>query len=192
MQVIDGRDDQASDAENPHRLMLELVETYSLSVKHVPNGTATAHTLQPASQVDTTELAVSTHDPRPVCLLISTQILTGVTGSLGAHVLVQILSRTSLRVVALVRASSDAEALERLKANLGKRKLLRHYEVCQDRVMARASDLTKEHLGLGDEDYNYCLQSAIAIVHVGYVLISQSKLLTVYAQYRLLGQSTSL
>ncbi|KIP01884.1 hypothetical protein PHLGIDRAFT_16917 [Phlebiopsis gigantea 11061_1 CR5-6] len=153
IQVLDGDEDYldpASTTEGRHRLMLELVEAYN--VKTTSLGAETASKFQYSPTADTAGAV----------------ILTGVTGSLGVHVLAQILVRTHLRVIALVRASSNAEALERVKTNLAKRKLLKYYYRHQERVEAFASDLRHERLGLADATYGVCLESAVAVVHIAW------------------------
>lgn len=88
------------------------------------------------------------------------------TGSLGAHVLTQILSHTNLRLIALVRARSDAHALERLVQNLRSRELIVHLQSKRERVKVVAAELTKERLGLEGSLYEDLLQDTVAVVHV--------------------------
>lgn len=88
------------------------------------------------------------------------------TGSLGAHVLTQILSRTNLRLIALVRARSDAHALQRLVHNLQSRELMTHLQSNRARVKVVASELTKERFGLEGVVYEGLLRDTVAVVHV--------------------------
>lgn len=88
------------------------------------------------------------------------------TGSLGAHVLTQILSRTNLRLVALVRARSDTHALERLVHNLQSRELTTNFQSNRARIKVVASELTKERLGLEGAVYEDLIRHTVAVVHV--------------------------
>ena len=145
-------------------MMLQLVEAYS--VKVAPD--AAADTLKPHYNVTADKIGevVSALDSQVLLDLTINQILTGATGSLGIHVLAQLLARTHLRVVALVRASSDAEALERVQTNFERRELLNCYGPHRERVRVFAADLRDKKLGLSDAIYDACLQSAVAVVHV--------------------------
>jgi hypothetical protein len=96
------------------------------------------------------------------------QVLTGATGSLGAHILVHFLTRTLLCVVVLVRASDDKQAMQRLLANLRSRQLTDNVDVGRLKVVA--SDLSKERLGLNQEIYTELVCRTVHIVHVSLFL----------------------
>ena len=98
--------------------------------------------------------------------LAVTQVLTGCTGSLGVHLLAQFLIRTEMRIVALVRAEDDAEAVNRLKENLRHRKLSSLIKSHWYRVQAFACDLAKKYLGLEDSVYHDLIANAVTVVHV--------------------------
>ena len=72
--------------------------------------------------------------------------LTGATGFLGMEVLARLLEAGDREVVALIRASDDAAAEDRLHGVLGAlyRDPWRH----RDRVRALAGDVTSPGLGL--------------------------------------------
>jgi len=75
-------------------------------------------------------------------------LLTGATGFVGMEVLARFLERSDRHVVALVRASDDAQATARLRATIGA--TCGDGEAHLDRVTAIAGDLTAPRLGLGD------------------------------------------
>lgn len=93
-------------------------------------------------------------------------MLTGATGSLGAHILVSVLQLTAFSVVALVRAADDVEALERLQRNLNDRLLGDNFEQQMHRVKALAATLAEPHLGLAANAYNELTRSLALVVHV--------------------------
>lgn len=93
------------------------------------------------------------------------KILTGATGSLGSHLLHQLVSSPSDRVkkvVCLVRGSDDAVALDRVKRALDHRKL----EYDSRRFDVLAARLGKADLGLGEEAYLSLTRDADVIIHV--------------------------
>lgn len=70
-------------------------------------------------------------------------MLTGATGSLGAHLLEQLLNLDSVdRVICLVRASSDKEALQRVDESLAQRRLTGLSGRSGAKVEAHAADLS--------------------------------------------------
>ncbi|MCP3099470.1 myxochelin non-ribosomal peptide synthetase MxcG [Myxococcus sp. K15C18031901] len=73
-------------------------------------------------------------------------LLTGATGFVGAHLLDQLLRQTQARVVCLVRAADEAQAMERLREALKAQQLPTH--ALAGRVRAVPSDLTQPWLGL--------------------------------------------
>lgn len=95
-----------------------------------------------------------------------TIVLTGATGSLGAHILDQLTCRSSVaRVICLSRASSDAESLERLKASLQQRQRALAPEAWS-KVSSFAADVNNaDGLGLTAENYEMIRASTTAIVH---------------------------
>lgn len=75
-------------------------------------------------------------------------LLTGVTGGLGAHLLAQLVAKPNVSAVwALVRASSDSDALERVVYSLKTREL--HLSPAeQQKIVAVSSDLSQPNFGL--------------------------------------------
>jgi thioester reductase-like protein len=113
-------------------------------------------------------------------------ILTGATGSLGAHILSQLLSLPHVRhVYCLVRAASPSAAHARVLASLTSRGLTPHPKnPSHDRVSAALSaqdpsfpphhsakftalpsDLSQQDLGLGPEVYDALRTTVTSIIH---------------------------
>lgn len=101
-------------------------------------------------------------------------VLTGATGALGAHLLVQICKLPSVeKVICLCRAKSLEEAEERVEESLKKRKLnseksLADLEVSTNtKILCLASDLNKTDLGLNAKQgfLDEILNEATHIVH---------------------------
>jgi thioester reductase-like protein len=85
--------------------------------------------------------------------------LTGATGSLGAHILAQIVDRKDIhKVYCLVRGLNPKE---RLKESMHKRGLLAVWET---KVIAWSSDLSRPDLGLSEEQIR-TLEKATHIIH---------------------------
>lgn len=93
------------------------------------------------------------------------QVLTGTTGSLGAHILSQVLPLENVkRVFCLVRASSKDEARSRVIAALKNRNLaLSTAELVK--ICALPSDFSKQDLGVGTELFAEFLQSVTTVIH---------------------------
>jgi thioester reductase-like protein len=93
--------------------------------------------------------------------------LTGATGGLGAHFLDRFLLSSAVgRVFCLVRASDNAMARKRVNDTLRLHKL-KTLEERQDpdRVIALASSVEQEYLGVGKESYEDMRQHVGIVVH---------------------------
>ncbi|MCF1593506.1 non-ribosomal peptide synthetase [Streptomyces muensis] len=92
-------------------------------------------------------------------------LLTGATGFVGAHLLAELLHRTTARVHCLVRAHSDAEARERLAAALRGHGI----EAAPDdaRLSVVRGDLASGDLGLDPGDWTRLREDVDTIVHSG-------------------------
>lgn len=94
-------------------------------------------------------------------------MLTGATGSLGAYILDELLSDSSVATVyCLCRAKNDTDASSRIAASMKTRKLLPRYVQHQARVIALASDLSVNTLGLQSDVYNEIATRATLVIHV--------------------------
>jgi len=106
----------------------------------------------------TSEQAAPNSEPQVV-------VLTGATGSLGAHILQQLASSPNVsKVICLSRAQSHAESLERVKASLETRRLSLTPEEWL-KVDSLAANVNEDRLGLTPEEYAQIVQQATAIVH---------------------------
>ncbi|KAI0343014.1 acetyl-CoA synthetase-like protein [Trametopsis cervina] len=93
-------------------------------------------------------------------------VLTGATGGLGAHIFAQLLSRTSLHIIALIRADNDEEAERRLQTNLEMRKL--QHAGDKTRYTALAATLSEGDLGLSRIVYERLLRRTRFVIHAGW------------------------
>jgi thioester reductase-like protein len=92
-------------------------------------------------------------------------LLTGVTGFFGAFLLEQLLELGEAHVHCLVRASSDAEAWERLEASLRSRGIER--DDLRERVSVVRGDLGAPRLGMAEDVYAQLAANVDAIYHSG-------------------------
>ncbi|QSQ26365.1 myxochelin non-ribosomal peptide synthetase MxcG [Pyxidicoccus parkwayensis] len=90
-------------------------------------------------------------------------VLTGATGFVGAHLLSQLLRQTEARVVCLVRARDEAQAMQRLRESLTSQRL--STAGLTERVLALPSDLTQPWLGLGEARFHGLASECDAIFH---------------------------
>ncbi|KAJ5168361.1 L-2-aminoadipate reductase large subunit [Penicillium canariense] len=96
-----------------------------------------------------------------------TVFLTGATGFLGAHILRDLLTRKSpsTKVVALIRAKSDEQALERLRSTC------RAYGFWDDewvnRLETRSGDLGKPLFGLSQSAWDDLSKRVDVVIHNG-------------------------
>ncbi|MED3563980.1 thioester reductase domain-containing protein, partial [Bacillus xiapuensis] len=96
-------------------------------------------------------------------------LLTGVTGYLGSHILIDLVRDTDTTIYTLVRAKSKAEGLERLKSTLSyyaPSNFYINYNL-KDRVVVIPGDFTKADLGLSEEDYAMVREKVNSIIHCG-------------------------
>jgi thioester reductase-like protein len=97
----------------------------------------------------------------PRCVL-----LTGATGFLGSHLLLDLLRHSDTHVVCLVRAADDEAALGRLGDGLTRFRLPWSREVAR-RVTTLAGDLRQPRLGLTAERWAKLADEVDSIVNVG-------------------------
>jgi thioester reductase-like protein len=92
-------------------------------------------------------------------------LLTGATGFLGSHMLLDLLRRSDAHVVCLVRASDEQAARERLKEALTSRELPWSDEL-ERRISVLVGDIQAERLGLSEERWQELASSVDCIVNV--------------------------
>lgn len=91
-------------------------------------------------------------------------LLTGATGSLGAHILSQLLALPNvLAVYCLVRATSPEAAHDRVMQSLSLRKLLPLQS--EEKIIALPSDLSKPGLGLKESVIRSLKQTLTTVIH---------------------------
>lgn len=100
----------------------------------------------------------------------SLQIITGATGSLGAHIVSQLVARDTVKkVYCLVRASSLENANQRTTQSLKERHV--YDSLSQDqlaKISAFPSDLGSETLGLSSEVYEELLENVNIVLHAAW------------------------
>ncbi|KAL6153616.1 putative secondary metabolism biosynthetic enzyme [Exserohilum turcicum] len=90
--------------------------------------------------------------------------LTGATGSLGAHVLAQLVSRADVEVVyCLVRACNNTDASNRIEKFLVQRKI--YNTLALSKMRALATDLASPRLGLDEATYKDMASSLTGVIH---------------------------
>lgn len=93
--------------------------------------------------------------------------LTGATGSLGAHVLVQLVRRPDVDAVhCLVRAKTNGNAMQRVRKSLLDRKVYHALSLSARRkIHALAADLSDTRLGLDDAAYTGIASNLTGVIH---------------------------
>ncbi|KAK7397569.1 hypothetical protein QQX98_013067 [Neonectria punicea] len=92
-------------------------------------------------------------------------LLTGVTGALGAHILAQLIAKPSVGAVwAMVRASNDSAASERLYTSLGARGIEFTPEQ-KAKVVALSCDLSQTNLGLDASKVDQLSSKLTVVIH---------------------------
>ena len=91
-------------------------------------------------------------------------MLTGATGSLGAHILSKLVAAPAVRkVICLSRADSHANSFERVRQSLQSRKIRINVE---SKVEAYASNPNADLLGLTQQEYDQIRNEATIVIHV--------------------------
>ncbi|SNX83035.1 related to alpha-aminoadipate reductase [Melanopsichium pennsylvanicum] len=126
-------------------------------------------------------------------------VLTGATGSLGAHILDQLRSKATVaKIVCLNRASTHEEAMERTKESLKARGLTPSSSTSNVQIVSLAADISKPHLGLSEREYDDLASNVTCVIHngwpVNFVLSVESFLPVLTGTVQLMnlaGQSTA-
>lgn len=138
------RSGQASDnsTEATHTLMLGMVDQFASQL--VKPASSDSHATNPQGQVI---------------------ILTGATGSLGAHILDQLTRRPEVsKVICLSRAKSHDDSLSRVQASLASRLRTLSPEATS-KIVSLAADVNAPRLGLTESEYELLHTQATAIIH---------------------------
>ncbi|KAH7184539.1 uncharacterized protein B0J16DRAFT_355259 [Fusarium flagelliforme] len=97
----------------------------------------------------------------------SSVVITGATGSLGAHVAAKLISNPAIsKVYCLVRASDEPQALLRVKQSMLDRKVYHNLSLnARRKIIALPSDLSDAHLGLQDDVYTSITTDLHTVIH---------------------------
>lgn len=106
-------------------------------------------------------------------------LLTGATGWIGSHLLVELLEKTDKDIYCLVRASSITEAQARIASSAGMG-AARLSDQQKSRIHLVCGDLTLPGLGLDDEAWHHLSRHIGAIYHLG----ADVNLVAEYASHR--------
>ncbi|KAL1653329.1 putative NRPS-like protein biosynthetic cluster [Didymella pomorum] len=101
-----------------------------------------------------------------------TVVLTGTTGSLGAHVLCQLVSRTDIETVhCLVRAKDEKGAAHRVTQSLVQRKIYHTLSLeARAKINALPSDFSDAHLGLPRGTYESVTEKVTNVIHCAWAV----------------------
>ncbi|WP_409300778.1 amino acid adenylation domain-containing protein [Pseudomonas sp. KCJK8993] len=93
-------------------------------------------------------------------------LLTGVTGFVGVHLLLELLEKTSAKIYCLVRAGSTKHAIDRIKSTLSKYRISWPEEQ-SSRIAPILGDFTHPQLGMSDSDFENTSKTIQVIYHIG-------------------------
>ena len=92
-------------------------------------------------------------------------VLTGATGSLGAHILYQLVRRDDVaKVICLSRATDDEESLKRVERSLTERSRTLSSEA-RAKIISFAADVNRPNLGLTPEQVEMLRLQSTAVIH---------------------------
>ncbi|WP_217241472.1 thioester reductase domain-containing protein, partial [Streptomyces sp. AC555_RSS877] len=140
---------------------------FAESVRQARAGTLTppdGGSVHFAAETDRRVPAVGRDTPAPHPQHPGDVLLTGATGFCGAHMIDELLRRTTGRILCLVRAVDDQEAMERIRAS--HRKYV-HSDLSSERVQPVVGDLGKPGLGLPPGRFEELGSTIDAVYHFG-------------------------
>lgn len=96
-------------------------------------------------------------------------VLTGATGSLGAHILNELRQKPNVaKIICLNRAADHQEAIKRTEETLQARGLAPTNELGGAQVVSLAADISKENLGLSEQEYSEIQSNVTCVIHNGW------------------------
>ncbi|KAL6862096.1 acetyl-CoA synthetase-like protein [Trichoderma novae-zelandiae] len=97
----------------------------------------------------------------------SSIVVTGATGSLGAHVVAKLVSRPDVdQVYCLVRARDSSHGRQRVVSSMLQRRVYHSLPLSSRRkIIALPSDLSEPNLGLSQKDYDTITENLTAVIH---------------------------
>ena len=106
------------------------------------------------------------HEPRDRDSNVRCVVVTGATGSLGAHIVSQLVQCDDVdEVCCLVRASSDEAARERISKSLAERCVDDLSSKLTSKITTYASDMSDPHLGLSRSEYISLQHKVRTVIH---------------------------
>ncbi|KAJ7460644.1 L-aminoadipate-semialdehyde dehydrogenase [Mycena latifolia] len=158
---------------------VEKLAEYILSLEAGATQEASQHEAQMTAMLDKWLANVVAHKPaasatkRPEGARVV--VLTGASGSLGAHILHQLVSSSSVRkVICLSRAKSHEESIQRITDSMKARKL----PPPDDKLVSYAANANASLLGLTESEYNSIRDEVTDVIHnawpVNFVLSLES------------------
>lgn len=114
----------------------------------------------------------SPHIPGPLEGRGQAVLVTGITGSLGAHTVAQLVQKQDInKVYCLVRAKSKQDAERRVLESLYRRKLSAHVKSShQKKIIALPSDLSQPSLGVESDNYERMLEDVGLVIHLAWAV----------------------
>ncbi|WED42135.1 thioester reductase domain-containing protein [Legionella cardiaca] len=104
------------------------------------------------------------NNPKPFTNDIHSILLTGASGFLGVHLLKECLVQTHAEIFCIIRSSSKDEAKARLM-HCAKEKKINISTAEEKRIHCLCGDISRQKLGLSDDDYAYVTHSMDLIIH---------------------------
>lgn len=153
---------KSADERPEVEVMKGLVEKYSHFQRHAPGGS------EEEGEYVVSTSGVST--ARPSDNNGISQVVTGASGSLGAHIVSQLVVRNSVRgVYCLVRAKSLDHARERIIQSLQARRVYGSLpQEALAKIVSFPSDFSQEDLGLTPEVYGELLDKVNIVIHAAW------------------------
>lgn len=108
------------------------------------------------------------HIPQtPIEPSVRTAVVTGATGSLGAHIVAQLVVRDDIdQVVSLVRAGTDVGAAQRVVRSLRERAIWHALPLAARRkIRCYKSDLSEASLGLEPATFDGLVSNVVSVMH---------------------------
>ncbi|CZF82415.1 non-ribosomal peptide synthetase [Grimontia marina] len=90
--------------------------------------------------------------------------MTGATGYLGVYILKALLDKTEDTLYCLVRCQDEATGYERIRKVIADQGL--DWELDTQRIKIIPGDLTLDHYGISDSDYDFLAQTIDKVVHI--------------------------